>query len=386
MSRLRFACPIVFALLVAGPAAAAPPTPEALLAALDAAARNGDAAAAGALVSEDFRHAVPDSGERLVAELTRRRVGLTPAGMRIEGRRAALTVRIGEVPRVLLVEQGPAGWLLEGMAVTPEGAMGFLAGQPMRPPRDERLFLAGTALGAALGRGDAEAAEAWMTRAFVAEKRDGGRDLIAQFVRKGLTLTPRDARAVGDVGALMGDVVREGRTVDRIWLLATRQPDDTWRFEAVTEDVSRVEATLARRIPVRFEPRRLPSEPGAAAVVESIRGALAARQGAAAVEALGPGVKPTPGIGLPRARRWLLDAAGRVAVVSPAAVHVDRKSGRGAARFVVRLKSDPGAADKGGGGQTVWLYLLRADGRWAVVDLGFGLAERWFHAPAEPAP
>lgn len=375
---LRILVPTCLVALLSAPAVAAPPTPEALVAAVDAASRGGDQAALDALITDDFRYAPTESdgsGERLVRELVRRRPPVRAVGVRTERRRSALTVSIGEKTRVVLAAGAKDGWRIDGLAFTPEAAAAYLAGNPTRPPRDERLLLAGGALAAALVEGDTAAAEGWMTPAFVAAPRDGGRRLITQVAGKGLGVLPRDARAVGNVGVLTADITQGGRVADRIYLLATRQPDATWRFEAITENRDRVRATLDGQVPPRFEPRALPSEPGAESLVGLLQATLRAGDPGAAASMLGPEVPRTPGIGLPRARGWLRDIAARVTVISPAAVHVDRASGRGAARMVLRLKRD----EKGPIDETVWLYLRRVDGRWTIADLNYGLTERWFY-------
>ncbi len=383
MIRMLITAALSWSLAFVAPAIAAPATPEKLLAALDAASRAGDRDALDALITDDFRYALPGPGERLITSIARRKPAVTAVGRRVERRRAALTVRLDDRAGVLLARHEADGWRIDGWVFTAEAASSYLAGTPLRPPFDERLLLAGGALSDAIARGDTDAARGWMTPAFYEARRDGGGDLIAQCVRKGLKLLPREARAVGTIGSLTADIEREGRVVDRVWLLARLQPEGRWLFEAVTEDRERVLATLAKRIEPRFEPRRLPSEPGAAALVEVFRGALAAGDAAAALALLGPEPDRTPGIGQPRARRFINDAASAKRIVSPAAVHVDREQGRGAARLSVRMGRD----EKGLSDQRVWLYLDRIDGRWVIVDLNFGLTADWFYrAPAAIPP
>ncbi|MCB9543611.1 MAG: hypothetical protein H6703_14335 [Myxococcales bacterium] len=345
------------------PALAAPASPDALARALEAADRAGDRAAITALFTADFHAAGPEGAGRWLAQVAPG-PSVTVEGVRVVGDRAALTGRIDGRPVVMLAVRGADGWRIDDWAPDLDVAVAFLAGKRLRPPVDPALRALGDRLAAALAAADRAPIEAAASPAFAAGPESDVDDFFGQFTTKQMTLAVVDARGAEGRGVITGDVVRGGRAVDRIHLLAS-DGGAGWRLEAITEDRERVIAWLAGIIPARFDVERLPPEDGAAALAKTLRDALARRDVAAAVALMGPRPDRTPGIGQPRARSWLGETLPQVTAVSPPRVHARVETGRAVA-IVTLATTREGRRDE----QTVWLYLNRDGAEWRFVDLG----------------
>ncbi len=306
--------------------------------------------------------------DRFVQRLVGAKVGLGNTMMQVDGGYAVGPAVVLGRRAFLLFRKTDRGWQLDDVARDEARRDIWLKEKPRRSVRPAPLLAeAAERLKLAIGKPDADAAEALCAADFWKAPRDGGKGMFEQLTRKQLALEPRFTRAAGSRGFAVFDVIREGKVRDRVWLLA-HERKGAWRFAAITEDTRYVRAFLAGTVGAPFDADALPSNSGAQKALGALRQALLAKNGAVAAKRIVPFAGETPGIGGSDAADWLKEIARNIVAVGEPRVRWLGKSERGIAQMLISYTDGGERYD-----QHTWLYLT-SDG---VVDLNYGETTHW---------